>query len=221
MDAVVVMAKAPGPHKVKTRLTPPLDPKTASDLYHCFLLDKLEQVRGLEGVCPVVAYTPHDSANFFKTILPEGFTLIPQIGDDFGERLANVSRSLFEQGYEKVVILDSDSPNLPSGYIYDGLECLDKTDAVIGPCLDGGYYLIGLSSHVPEIFSDIPWSTGEVTGTTLERAESVGLSVFLIDEWYDVDTWEDVVRLKNDLGEPLDGTFYCENTCGMVDGMDI
>ncbi|NOR46927.1 MAG: DUF2064 domain-containing protein, partial [Methanosarcinaceae archaeon] len=49
-----------------------------------------------------------------------------------------------QQGYEKVVILDSDSPNLPSKYIYDGLECLDKTDAVIGPCLDGGYYLIGL-----------------------------------------------------------------------------
>ena len=84
----------------------------------------------------MVAYTPNDSANFFKTILPAGFTLIPQTGDHLGERLANVSISLFEQGYEKVVILDSDSPNLPSGYIYDGLECLDKADAVIGPCLD-------------------------------------------------------------------------------------
>ena len=216
MDAVVVMAKAPEPFKVKTRLTPPLDPKIASDLYHCFLLDKLEQVRGLEGVCPVVAYTPHDSANFFKTILPEGFTLIPQTGDHLGDRLTNVSRSLFEQGYEKVVILDSDSPNLPSGYIYDGLECLDTADAVIGPCLDGGYYLIGLSGHVPELFSDIPWSTGKVTGATLEKAASVGMSVSLIDEWYDVDTWEDMMRLKRDLGEPLDESFYCENTCGMM-----
>ena len=109
------------------------------------------------------------------------------------------------------------SPNLPSGYIHDGLECLDKADAVIGPCLDGGYYLIGLSGHMPELFRDIPWSTGEVTGATLERAGNVGLSVSLIDEWYDVDTWEDVVRLKRDLGESLDGSFDCENTCGMMD----
>ena len=191
------------------------------DLYHCFLLDKLEQVRGLEGVCPVVAYTPHDSDNFFKSILPEGFILIPQTGDDLGERLANVSRSLFEQGYEKVVILDSDSPNLPSGYIYDSLECLDKADAVIGPCLDGGYYLIGLSGHMPELFRDIPWSTGKVMGATLERAASMGISVSLIDEWYDVDTWEDVMRLKIDLEKPLDGCFDCENTYGMMDGMDF
>ena len=109
------------------------------------------------------------------------------------------------------------SPNLPSGYIHDGLECLDKADAVIGPCLDGGYYLIGLSGHMPELFRDIPWSTGEVTGATLERAGNVGLSVSLIDEWYDVDTWEDVVRLKRDLGESLDGSFDCANTCGMMD----
>ncbi len=199
-----------------------LDKTSGADcnLYHCFLLDKLEQVRGLEGVCPVVVYTPNDNADFFKTILPDGFTLIPQTGDGLGERLANISRSLFEQGYEKVVILDSDSPNLPSGYIYDGLECLDKADAVNCPCLDGGYCLIGLSSHMPELFYDIPWSTGKVTEATLERAASVGLSVSLIDEWYDVDTWEDVVRLKRDLREPLDGSFYYENTCGMMGGMD-
>ena len=116
-----------------------------------------------------------------------------------------------------MVILDSDSPNLPSGYIYDGLECLDKADAVIGPCLDGGYYLIGLSDHIPELFRDIPWSTG----VTLERAASVGIFLSLIDEWYDVDTWEDVVRLKRDLGEPLDGSFDCKNTYGMMAGMDI
>ena len=120
-----------------------------------------------------------------------------------------------------MIILDSDSPNLPSGHIYDGLECLDKADVVIAPCLDGGYYLIELSGHMPELFRDIPWSTSKVTGVTLERAASVGLSVSLIDEWYDVDTWEDVVRLKRDLREPLDGSFYCENTYGMMAGMGI
>ena len=120
-----------------------------------------------------------------------------------------------------MVILDSDSSNLPSGYIYDGLKCLDKADAVIGPCLDGGYYLIGLGSHIPELFRDIPGSTGEVTGVTLERAASLGISVSLIDGWDDVDTWEDVVRLKRDLEKPLDGSFDCENTCEMMGGGDV
>lgn len=221
MDAVVIMAKAPEAHMVKTRLTPPLDPGTASYLYCCFLLDKLEQVRGLNDIYPMVAYTPHDRVNFFKGIRPAGFTLMPQTGGHLGERLANVSGYLFEHGYEKVVILDSDSPNLPTGYIYDSMRCLDKTDAVIGPCLDGGYYLIGLSTHMPELFQDIPWSTPRVTELTMEKAVNMGISVSLIDEWYDVDTVEDLIRLKRDLEKPLDGSFLCRNTYRMVSKMDI
>lgn len=221
MDAVVIMAKAPEAHMVKTRLTPSLDPETASDLYSCFLLDKLEQVRGLNDIHPMVAYTPHDRADFFKGILPAGFTLMLQAGSHLGERLANVTGYLFEQGYEKVVILDSDSPNLPTGYIYDSLRCLNKTDAVIGPCLDGGYYLIGLGTHMPGLFQDIPWSTPRVTELTLENAVNMGISVSLIDEWYDVDTVEDLLRLKRDLEKPLDGSFFCRNTCRMVLKMDV
>ena len=74
---------------------------------------------------------------------------------------------------------------------------------------------------MPELFRDIPWSTAEVTGATLERAASVGLSVYLIDEWYDVDTWEDMMRLKRDLEKGFDGSYDCENTCGMMGGMNV
>jgi rSAM/selenodomain-associated transferase 1 len=221
MDAVVIMAKAPEAHKVKTRLTPPLDPKTASQLYYCFLVDKLEQVKGLNDIFPMVAYTPQEYANFFKGILPAGFTQIPQTGSNLGERLANISGYLFEHGYEKVVILDSDSPNLPTGYIDDSMRCLDKTDAVIGPCLDGGYYLIGLSTHMPALFQDIPWSTPRVTELTLKKAANLGISVSLIDEWYDVDAVEDLLRLKRDLEKPFDGSFLCRNTHRMISKMDI
>jgi rSAM/selenodomain-associated transferase 1 len=221
VDAVVIMAKAPEAYKVKTRLTSRLDPETASELYCCFLLDKLEQVRGLNDIYPMVAYTPHDRADFFKGILPAGFTLIPQTGGHLGERLANVSGYLFEHGYEKVVILDSDSPNLPTRYIYDGMRCLDDTDAVIGPCLDGGYYLIGLSTHMPALFQDIPWSTPRVTELTLKKAANMGISVSLIDEWYDVDAVEDLLRLKRDLEKPFDGSFLCRNTHRMISKMDI
>ncbi len=224
MDAIVIMAKAPDAHMVKTRLIPPLDPETASDLYYCFLLDKLEQVRGLNGmddICPVVAYTPNDRAAFFEGILPAGFTLIPQTGGHLGERLSNVSGYLFKHGYEKVVMLDSDSPNLPTEYIYDGMRYLDEKDAVIGPCLDGGYYLIGLGKHMPGLFQDIPWSTPRVTELTMEKAAGMGISVSRIDEWYDVDTVEDLLRLKRDMVKPLDGSFLCRNTYRKVSKMDI
>jgi rSAM/selenodomain-associated transferase 1 len=216
MDAVVVMAKAPGACKVKTRLIPPLDQETASHLYHCFLLDKLEQVRCLENISPLIAYTPHDSTDFFNNIKPAGFTLVPQNGDDLGERLANISQYLFEQRYDKVVILDSDSPNLPPEYIHDGLRNLNTADAVIGPCMDGGYYLIGIGKHIPGLFHDIPWSTSRVTKSTMEKAVDMGITLSILDEWYDVDTGEDLLRLKRDLENPLDGSFFCENTYNML-----
>ncbi|MCL7412540.1 MAG: TIGR04282 family arsenosugar biosynthesis glycosyltransferase [ANME-2 cluster archaeon] len=215
-DAVVVMAKAPEAFKVKTRLTPPLDPEIASHLYHCFLLDKLEQVRCLKDICPAVAYTPQDRADFFNDINPAGFTLIPQDGDDLGERLANISQYFFEQGYDKVVILDSDSPNLPREYIYNSVRILNRTDVVIGPCIDGGYYLIGLGKHIPELFLDIPWSTSKVMSSTMEKAVDRGITISLLDEWYDVDTWDDVLRLKHDMENPHNGSFLCENTYTML-----
>jgi uncharacterized protein len=212
MDAVVVMAKAPRPNKVKTRLTPPLDPETASRLYFSFLLDKLEQVKALEGICPMIAYTPHESADFFNSIRPTGFTLVPQNGGNLGEILENISGHIIKQGYEKVVILDSDSPNLPSQYIYESLRCLDKSDAVIGPCLDGGYYLIGFNTHIPELFHNIPWSTSRVTELTMEKAANCVKTISLLNKWYDVDTWNDLLRLKRDLEKPLHGSFFCKNT---------
>lgn len=212
MDAVVIMAKVPRPNEVKTRLTPPLDPESSSRLYCSFLLDKLEQVNDLKGINPMIAYTPHESSDFFKSILPTGFSLIPQNGANLGERLANVSGCIFKQGFNKVVILDSDSPNLPSQYIYDSLACLDKADAVVGPCFDGGYYLIGFNSYMPELFHDIPWSSSRVTELTIEKAANCGKTILLLNEWYDVDTWEDLLRLKRDLERPLPGSFFCKNT---------
>lgn len=221
MDAVIVMAKAPRPNKVKTRLTPPLDSETASRLYCCFLLDKLEQVKDLEGICPMIAYTPHESADFFTSIRPAGFTLIPQKGGNLGERLANVSGYIVKQGFKKVVILDSDSPNLPSKYIYESLRCLDTADAVIGPCLDGGYYLIGFNNHIPELFHGIPWSTSRVTELTMEKAANCGKTISLLNEWYDVDTWKDLLRLKRDLERPLHGSYFCKNTYRMISNPQV
>lgn len=214
MDALVIMAKAPFPNQVKTRLTPPLEPAWASRLYQGFLLDKIEQVRGIEGSHRYVAFTPLTAQPFFARIAP-GFRLIHQVGADLGERLAHVSEELFDQGFQKVLLLDSDSPTLPPKYMREGLARLDEVDVVLGPCEDGGYYLIGMRAYLPFLFEGIPWSTSKVLEATLEKAQSAGAEVSLLEPWYDVDTAEDLMRLQRDVDSPPEDQrkrFFCENT---------
>jgi rSAM/selenodomain-associated transferase 1 len=215
MDAIVIMAREPRPNEVKTRLIPELDPETAAKLYNNFLLDRIAQVEGINGPQSFVAYTPESSWAFFSQLVPPGFKLVPQTGKDLGERLRNVSSNLFDQGYHKVVIIDSDSPNLPSRYIIEALKRLESEKVVLGTCEDGGYYLIGLSMYTPSLFYDIPWSTPRVPEVTLARAFKSNISVSMLDKWYDVDTFSDLVTLKRDLeshNKSERGAFFCKNT---------
>jgi uncharacterized protein len=220
-NSIVIMAKAPAPNKVKTRLTPPLTPFEASSLYHNFLLDKIEQIKGIEEARPFIAYTPQSSESFFKSIIPPRFSLISQEGKDLGERLTKVSQELFAQGAEKVIILDSDTPNLPIDHIREGLARLDETDVVLGPCEDGGYYLIGMRSFIPEIFSGIPWSTTMVIELTMKKVLALGLTVSTLPGWYDVDTEKDLKRLMRDIELPSNNCFLCENTHRALSFMQI
>lgn len=215
MKAIVLMAREPKPTCVKTRLTPPLDPADASRIYHSFLLDKIDQVCGIDGVGRFVAYTPDSSREFFSTIVPRNFRLFPQEGGDLGERLANVSGSLLDEGYDGVVLMDSDTPNLPSSFIISGLEALNENDLVVGPCEDGGYYLIGLNRKTPEIFQDIPWSTPEVAQTTMGRSLALDLKAVMLQKWYDIDTFDDLKRLKREMDASFENSdlyLHCRNT---------
>ena len=189
-----------------------------------FLLDKFAQVSSIRDARHFVAYTPDTGRGFFRRIVPCGFKLIEQSGADLGARLANISRGLFEKGFKKVIMLDSDTPTLPLFYIKVGLMALDSSDVVIGPCEDGGYYLIGLNAPAPEIFKDIPWSTPEVTNVTMNKALDLGLSVEMLEMWYDVDTGDDLRRLKKDLESAPrygEGKLMCKNTYGAMSKLDI
>lgn len=221
MNAIVIMAKAPFPNKVKTRLTPSLSPSQASSLYHSFLLDKIAQVNSIEEANPFMAYTPGSSESFFRSIIPPGFSLIRQAGKDLGERLTYVSKELFSQGSSKVIMLDSDTPNLPVDYIREGLARLDDVDVVLGPCEDGGYYLIGMRTFIPGIFIGIPWSTTLVTEFTMKKVNELGLTVTMLPGWYDVDTEKDLKHLIRDIELPPDNCFFCENTHGAISLMKI
>ena len=198
-QALFVMAKSPKAGQVKTRLCPPLTPKMAARLYQCFLLDVLELVAELPGVEPAVAYSPADAGPEFARLTSGRFLLVPQEGQDLGGRLENAFRALFLQGYDRVAAVSTDSPDLPRAYLEEAFVRLADTPVVLGPCPDGGYYLIGLSRMIPEVFRDMPWSTDRVVALTAARVRGMGLVLSYLPEWHDVDTGADLERLVRDL----------------------
>ncbi|MBI3781136.1 MAG: TIGR04282 family arsenosugar biosynthesis glycosyltransferase [candidate division NC10 bacterium] len=199
--AIAVMAKAPRAGEVKTRLVPPLSHEEAAELYRCLLLDKLHQVGDLSEVDPYLAYTPADARDSILSLAPQGFALIPQAGSDLGDRLHRLSAILLERGHPAAVIIDSDTPTLPTTYLVEANARLqsETTDMVLGPTEDGGYYLIGLKHPCRALFDGIPWSSPAVFNETLQRASAQRLRVSTLPPWFDVDTPDDLVRLRHDL----------------------
>jgi rSAM/selenodomain-associated transferase 1 len=212
MRAAAVMARMPIPGQVKTRLVPPLTHAEAARLYAGFLRDAIDRLGRLDDIRPFVACTPPVAERYFAGIVPPGFSCIPQTGEDLGERLASVAGALFSRGARMVVLCDSDSPTLPGRYIGEAFRRLDETDIVIGPCDDGGYYLIGMKRHDHCLFSGIPWSSPQVTERTVAAAERKNLSVSLLEPWYDVDTAADLDRLCHAIAAMPEGSTVARHT---------
>lgn len=196
--AFAVMAKVPAAGEVKTRLCPPLRPDEAATLARCFLLDRVEQLTGLAGADALVAFAPREREADLQAILPAGIRLVPQAGEDLGARLDGLLAGLLAEGYAGAVAVDADSPTVPTAFLARaGAELArGRADVVLGPCEDGGYYLIGLRAPAPALFSDMPWSTAGVTPETVARARRLGLRLTLLPRWFDVDRGADLRRLR-------------------------
>jgi uncharacterized protein len=192
---LVIMAKKPVPGQVKTRLMPHLSPPDAANLYLCFLSDTLEEMAGLGGIDRSVAYAPAGARDYFANIVKGRFSLFPQRGRGLGSRLARIFREKFQEGYGAVVIMNSDSPDLPGGMVTQAFRRLveGSIDAVFGPSPDGGYYLVGLKAVFPGLFARMPWSTDRVLAVSLTRAEKMGIRTALLPPWQDIDTFDDLI----------------------------
>lgn len=203
-NALIVVAKRPTPGKTKTRLSPPLTPELSSALYECFLFDTLDQMRQVDEAQRVIAYL--DERDYFQRLAPD-FELIPQQGHDLGERLNNALTSYLSHGYERVVIMDSDSPTLPPEHLSQAFRILsDGADVVLGPCDDGGYYLIGIKKPAPRLLLEVQMSTSTVTANTIALAEEDGLKVSLLPTWYDIDDAASLLRVMKEV-ESLNSNF--------------
>ena len=208
---IAVMAKASAPGRAKTRLVPPLSYDEAAALNTAFLQDVTDNMllaarraAPRAGIAAYAAYGPPGSEDFFRRNFSEDIGLIPAWLPNFGDCLFHTISEIFARGHAAAVVLNADSPNLPTTLLNETAEMLAQPGdrAVLGPSNDGGYYLLGLKAAHRRMFDDITWSTERVTEQTLERAREIKLDVHVLPEWYDVDDIECLRRLHSELHRP-------------------
>jgi len=198
------MAKAPRAGAVKTRLVPPLTHDEAAALSARFLRDmaaNIAEVARASNARGVVVYTPIGAESEFDGLLPDGFFLLAQRGDNLSDRLIHAAEDLIGTGHESFCLINSDSPTLPRDALASAVDRLARPGdrAVLGATDDGGYYLIGLKRAHHRLFAGIEWSTARVLSQTMERAAEINLEVELLPAWYDVDDGESLGRLCEEL----------------------
>lgn len=224
--ALIIFAKAPVPGQVKTRLCPPLTGDEAATLHGSFVIDMLERTKTAVAKLKLpldryLACAPSSTLVFFQIMEErQSVKLIDQVGDDLGVRMQQAFAALFGKGYQRVLIVGTDVPSLPLDHYQQALALLNTHDVVLGPALDGGYYLIGLTQPRPELFAGIAWSTDRVLAATQEKAAGLGLKTALLPPWRDVDTIEDLKALMDasatDAKKPKNEQAFSTRTAGAL-----
>ncbi len=197
--ALIVFVKAPVPGMVKTRLQPHLAPDKIVKLYKSFVTEIISRGVKLKGVDKFLGCAPTRNNDFLRQVTKTyKLKIFDQSGKNLGEKIVNAFQDYFKKGYSEIVLIGSDSPTMPIEYMKKAFLELKENDFVIGPCCDGGLYLIGAKKKIiPNIFHNIPWDTGEVLNRVLEKINSSGIKFSMLPFWYDVDTIEDLKFLEN------------------------
>ncbi len=199
--ALLYFVKYPEPGMVKTRLAKSIGPIKAAQLYRRLAETNYQVILEEKILDRIIVYDPPEKEKDIKKWLAGARTYLPQEGQGLGERLAAAFGWAFAQGYERVMALGSDLLGLPYQNLFDGIASLQKTNVVIGPATDGGYYLIGMDQFYAGLFQDIPWSTPQVFAETLRRIKSQGLSFYQLGSLDDLDDISSLHRAKHEMGK--------------------
>ena len=195
---LVIMVRYPEKGKTKTRLARRIGDEATLGLYQAFLTDLAQHFAGWKYDLHW-AYTPDDIdfSPFAATLAPSHVSTMysfPQHGPDLGTRLHQIFLSLRAQQYQSIIVIGSDSPHIRRSTILQAHQALAHADVVLGPAEDGGYYLIAMRQP-HDVLSDIPMTTHAVLQLTIEKAQSQGLSVHLLESLFDVDELPELLRL--------------------------
>ena len=197
---VLIFAKYPTAGAVKTRMTPPLSGEEAVELHEACLRMVCENVASVDTLETKLVVTPDDRAIDLahRVGLHEGDAW-PQGDGDLGDRLNRAVVRAFDSDARSVLLLGADSPTLSAEKLHEAIDALDDHQAVLGPCEDGGYYLLGLNVPTPALLTGIDWGSDCVADQTRQRADEAGIDLHELSTWYDLDRFEDVARARRDL----------------------
>jgi len=198
-DLIVIFIKAPRLGKVKTRLAQKIGAEKAQMIYRAMVEDLMQNFKGFRKFDMRIAVWPQDAEPEVRHWLDWKGQIVVQAEGDLGTKLKRTFEDAFAQGYQRVVIIGSDLPDLSDSMIKTSFKRLHNYPLVLGPAMDGGYYLIGLSSLNLELFTDIDWSTSQVLHNTLKHAKNAGIQYFLLPEMRDIDEYDDILALWDEL----------------------
>lgn len=187
--ALIIFVRHPELGKVKTRLAKVIGDHKALSVYN-LLLDHTRQITIPLNCRKFIYYTDQVIEHDIWTL--PGYTKRQQFGEDLGARMSNAFKELFEQGFERVMIIGSDCYQLQTTVLEQAVNALADNDVVIGPTFDGGYYLLGANRYVPELFTDKAWSTDQVTNQTIATVTRLALTYGLLQKLHDVDEAADL-----------------------------
>ncbi|PYX04851.1 MAG: glycosyltransferase [Acidobacteria bacterium] len=195
---LVIMAKAPRPGAVKTRLTPSLPLQAVAAFYRCLLEDTLALARSL-GRVEVAIMCPDSDVNELASLAGQGARVVAQKGEGLAAGLTSVFAHFAEAHQRRTIAFNSDSPHLPRSVLEDAFETLTVRDVVVGPTHDGGYYLVGAKAYHPALFARDGMGTSSALERLLSRARALELSVGFAAPFYDIDVVDDLTRLAEEL----------------------
>jgi uncharacterized protein len=195
---LVIMAKAPRPGMVKTRLTPSLPVPAVTDFYRCLLVDTLALTRSLSTV-EIAVMCPASDVEELARLIGDGIRVVAQKGDGLAAGLTSVFTHFTAAGRQRVIAFNSDTPHLPSSTLIDAFDALSNHDLIVGPTHDGGYYLIGAKTAHGTLFAGDGMGTASALQRLMTRAQALKLSVAFSEPFYDIDIAEDLLRLAAEL----------------------
>jgi hypothetical protein len=193
------MARAPRPGEGKTRLRGVLSDEACVRLQEAFLRHAIDVALEARVGAVHLAYTPADAASWAESEFGGRISLFPQQGDGLGARMLAALQRVEGEGFVPLLVMGTDTPLLQPRHLRMALDSLNRTELCLGPSADGGYYLLACRSALSKIFDGVPWGTNRVLATTFRLAEEAGLRFNLIETLYDIDTPDDLARLREDL----------------------
>ena len=197
-NTLIIFLKYPQPGLVKTRLGADIGNEKAAYIYKKFTEFILEEIKS-NIYYQVIFYSPENKREEIVSWLGKDFEFYPQQGDDLGERIQHAFDYTFSRGAKRVVIIGTDNPLVSKDILQKAFSELVNSQAVIGPCLDGGYYLLGLSNYSKDIFEGITWSSKKVLEQTISKLKKQGFQYKTLEKQFDVDDIQNLKLLKDKL----------------------